>query len=460
MNQAIADIIRSHIKDLDFVDKIAGMTRALTFDIKGPDNTPIQKTFPVACCVTADDCKQGAYNDLMPNSQYKTVIYFEDNGISSNKTEGNFKYYTSSVKLVCWINAAKILGDACSTGTACTIAAHLITEIIRALPEFPAHHNPFSFVFSEVVSQDITNPSIFSKYTYDEKHTQYLMYPYDYFALDIKTDFAICMKGSQVYDSDCGHRIDTLDSPVASGASGIGGNSFIANWESVSNATGYAIDVATDSGFTDFVLQDERVGNALSVLITGLTPNTTYYYRIRAYNDYLESENSNVINLTTLQSIIDNWFLPSKDELNAMYTELHLHGVGDFALTDPYWSSTEANDIEAYCQSFNTGGIGVRGKLYTSVVRACHDFTSVINYNLRDIGPSGGYIFWKSGNDYLESAPSDQSINQTWSDVVDVEIGVTAQGTAVGTGQSNTIAIINQAGHTNSAAKLCNDLVI
>jgi hypothetical protein len=57
----------------------------------------------------------------------------------------------------------------------------------------------------------------------------------------------------------------------------------------------------------------------------------------------------------------------------------------------------------------------------------------------------------------LEAAPVSAEMVTYWS-IVNTEIGVTAQG--IGTGQSNTTAIINQIGHTFSAAKYCNDLVV
>ena len=203
MNQAIASIIKGHIEDLDFVDKIAGLTAVTYFEVRDKDGNMAEKSYPIACCVTAEDCKDGAYNELMPDSKYKTVIYFEDRGISFVRKEGHWKYYQSNIRLVCWINVADILEDDCKKGTSCTLSAHLIAEIIRALPEFPENHDPFDFVYSEVVNQDIRSNAIFSAYSYDEKHSQYLMYPYDYFALDIQTQFAICLKGTSVYDSGC-----------------------------------------------------------------------------------------------------------------------------------------------------------------------------------------------------------------------------------------------------------------
>lgn len=203
MNQGIADIIRGHIDGLDFVDKIAGLTAVQVFDILDGENKRVEKRFPVACCTTADDCKTGAYNELMPDSKYKTVIYFEDKGISFVKAESNWKYFKSSLRLVCWINVAKILGDTCKTGTTCTLSAHLIAEIIRAIPAMPEDHSPFYRVYSEVVSQEVRSNSIFSAYTFDEKQCQFLMYPYDYFALDIETNFALCLKETTTYDATC-----------------------------------------------------------------------------------------------------------------------------------------------------------------------------------------------------------------------------------------------------------------
>jgi hypothetical protein len=205
MNQAIASIIRGQIENLDFVDKIAGLVSAVTMEVKAKDNTTVNKTFPVACCVDPEDCKKGEYNDLMPNSLYKTVIYFEDRGVTFERSAGNFKYYESNLRLVCWINIEKLIESGeCKSEVPCTYAAHIVTEIIRHLPEHPQHIPPFSFVYSEIVSQEVRSANIFSAYTYDEKHSQYLMAPYDYFALDIKTSFAICLRETLTYNPICG----------------------------------------------------------------------------------------------------------------------------------------------------------------------------------------------------------------------------------------------------------------
>ena len=53
----------------------------------------------------------------------------------------------------------------------------------------------------------------------------------------------------------------------------------------------------------------------------------------------------------------DDWFLPSKDELNEMYLNLYIQGLGGFFTygdigTSRYWSSTEYDDGSAWVQNF------------------------------------------------------------------------------------------------------------
>jgi hypothetical protein len=153
---------------------------------------------------------------------------------------------------------------------------------------------------------------------------------------------------------------------------------------------------------------------------------------------------------------LGDWFLPSRDELNQMYLNLHLFGLGNFTTTK-YWTSSESSATFAYRVNF-AGGSGYVDTFFKNTqwyVRACRIIVGG-SYNLRDEGPGGGYIFYVDGENYYEAAQSDQSIFKAWSNIDNVLIGTT--GTDIGAGKQNTLDIINQAGHIDSAAKLCNDL--
>jgi parallel beta-helix repeat protein len=90
--------------------------------------------------------------------------------------------------------------------------------------------------------------------------------------------------------------------PVCTSASAITQTSFTANWNSSTTASGYRLDISTNNGFTSFVsgYNDKDVGNLTNATVTGLSLNTAYYYRIRAYNSGGSSDNSNTVSVTTL----------------------------------------------------------------------------------------------------------------------------------------------------------------
>ncbi len=70
---------------------------------------------------------------------------------------------------------------------------------------------------------------------------------------------------------------------------------------------------------------------------------------------------------------LSGWFLPSKDELALMRTNLYLLSVGDFT-TGYYWSSSEYSNNNAYNLNFSSGTSFFTNKDTTYYVRAVRAF--------------------------------------------------------------------------------------
>jgi uncharacterized protein (TIGR02145 family) len=297
---------------------------------------------------------------------------------------------------------------------------------------------------------------------------------------------------------------------IAIDASDITSDGFTANWLFTENANGYYFNLATDPDMTPHIggYDNLDVGNVNKVVITGLTSGVTYYYQISAYNDIGEGLDSNVIStlITSVLPLVDldgnnyttivigyqewtvenlkvtkyadgsaipnitangssttynDWYLPSLNEFYQICNNLTSVEMGANAAA--YWTSSETSATNAYQVWYPTPVGQDIGKYNYSRVRAIRKFTSTDIYSLRDVGPAGGWIFYIINNGggnytYYEASNTDTSVSSTWSNIINSLIGTT--GTAIGTGQANTTAIISQAGQTDSAAKLCDDLSV
>ncbi|HNX01029.1 MAG TPA: endonuclease, partial [Candidatus Cloacimonadota bacterium] len=183
------------------------------------------------------------------------------------------------------------------------------------------------------------------------------------------------------------------NAPVATQATSISAITFTANWNAVTTATGYRLDVSASPTFGSYIsgYQDLAV-DGVSQVVTGLSALSTYYYRVRAVNNAGTSTNSNSISVTTtntdpyngyynpvvgltgnalktgLTNLISTNTYSSYDGAKLiMFQQLDNHnGVvrcvytgQDFSIAPDYNGSSSPNTEHTYAQSWFTGPASV-----------------------------------------------------------------------------------------------------
>ncbi|MFN8134350.1 MAG: fibronectin type III domain-containing protein [Bacteroidales bacterium] len=157
--------------------------------------------------------------------------------------------------------------------------------------------------------------------------------------------------------------------PVALSATQVTSNSFTANWNASAAAAGYQLDVATDNGFLNFVpgFNNLYVNNVTTYPVNGLAVKTPYFYRVRAYNNNAESENSNIISLNTLQDNTGFNFDESAASDAYTFQKTLFVNIKDNA---------RGENIHLYCwrktRLFNTGCAGYQQVLPQRTRRVCN----------------------------------------------------------------------------------------
>ncbi len=88
---------------------------------------------------------------------------------------------------------------------------------------------------------------------------------------------------------------------------------------------------------------------------------TNYYLNPSLCNN---ANNGTVSTKNTLNAVFggnNDWFLPSIDELNLVYTNLHLQNLGNFSSTS-YWSSSQNDANTAKTIDFSNGNLSIQQK--------------------------------------------------------------------------------------------------
>jgi hypothetical protein len=185
-----------------------------------------------------------------------------------------------------------------------------------------------------------------------------------------------CGPGNTVFTSSA---ITVYLPPVALGATNFAYNSFSANWNASTGATGYHLDVSTESNFASFLTgyNDLDVSNVTTYPVSGVTYGTTYYYRVRAYTANCTGENSNTITVATVNT--------------GDYRSAATGNWGTLATWQRWSGTTWATPTAGQGTPTNTSGI--------TIIRSPHVVSIAANVTVDQVTvETGGQIIVSSGN--------------------------------------------------------------
>jgi len=216
----------------------------------------------------------------------------------------------------------------------------------------------------------------------------------------------------------------------------------------------------------------------VSAAITSITSGTTYHYRAKAVNS-LGTTYSADLSFTTLGKVPTVLTL---EPTNILSVSAQINGTINpnylsTTVTFEYGISTNYDNVVAATQSPLTGGSNISvsvnltslsvGTTYHYRAKAVNSLGTTYGADMSftaayKIGgnENGGFVFYidNSGLHGLVCAPFDQSTGAVWGCSGSLIVG--ADGTAIGTGNQNTIDIINGCPTNGIAAKICSDLVL
>lgn len=197
MNKELATVLRDKLAGLPFVDVLAGMAQTVTQTDTGQDDTVpavITKKFPVSYDVVGAGNCVGTEVALIPDSSKKSIIYFEDFGIQVTGRVHGMVGYNSSLRLICWLNRANLVG-ATYTEISGRCQAAVVDTLLTRNPE---NIGMFTRLIVNVARIPPQDPALFGKYTYDETTRQYLRPPFEFFGIDFTATYqapAKCLSG-------------------------------------------------------------------------------------------------------------------------------------------------------------------------------------------------------------------------------------------------------------------------
>jgi hypothetical protein len=179
----IEPVLAPKIQALPFIERYGGIAHPMTHSF----GTETLKTFPVSMSLTGAQCfDQGKYANLVPDERYKSVSYLEGltspGQITFSDPKSHIATITQSIKLVVWLNMAKL--GRTSQADVGLMALAAIAAIQGNYPVNYAGARGRLEVNRATVRMD--RSGAFGGYSYTDKQPLF-MWPFGFFAVEFNT---------------------------------------------------------------------------------------------------------------------------------------------------------------------------------------------------------------------------------------------------------------------------------
>lgn len=183
MNYIIEQALRAKITGLSFIERYGGIVRPMTYKSEGK--------VPVSTLLTADQCKDPSfYKLLIPDSNYKSVSYLENLGITGPAFSGpkqNVMTFNSRLRFVCWMNL-RALGISDDYNPE-RFAVEAITTI-KGRTDFTVDSISGDLQVLRFTMGGTDPQRVFGQYSYADKEKLYFD-PYGFFYFDMEVELNI-----------------------------------------------------------------------------------------------------------------------------------------------------------------------------------------------------------------------------------------------------------------------------
>ena len=194
MIEVITNTLKDVLDNLGTVGRIGGLARPVEKHYFDADGEQVSYIFPVSDDVSNLLCSEtGRYEDLTPNDAYETVVYFESDGqlqdVSNMYERAELQ---GSVRVVCWMNYAKLGPSDQTPAVLRNYKARLIRDFVRTLEGTGRRHTVtetgFDGAIVRILGQISTTEDVYSIFSDYDLPQEVTLFPYSAFAIDLDVE--------------------------------------------------------------------------------------------------------------------------------------------------------------------------------------------------------------------------------------------------------------------------------